>query len=67
MKVTVDRFEGGFAVVETEEGQTFDMPAALLPDKAVEGSVISITLDEAETEKRLKEIKEKMNSMIKNN
>lgn len=66
MKVTIDRFEGGFAIVETEDGKFFDMPAALMPEGAREGSVISIILDEEETEARLREIQRKIDK-LKNN
>jgi hypothetical protein len=36
----VDRFEGEVAVVETEDGQTWDLPRWLLPPAAAPGDVV---------------------------
>lgn len=44
MTWTVDRFEGEFAVIQSGES-TFDVPRSALPDGAVEGSVIALTVD----------------------
>lgn len=52
MRVTIDRFEGGFAVVETEDKNFVNLPGALVPVGAKEGSVLSIDLDGAETTRR---------------
>ncbi|MCH5184518.1 MAG: DUF3006 domain-containing protein [Oscillospiraceae bacterium] len=41
--VTVDRFEGDFAVVETENRETVNLPRILVPD-ASEGDRIRIEL-----------------------
>lgn len=51
MKVIIDRIEGGFAVVELENGSHFNLPTGLLPEGAKEGSVIDISLDKAAEEK----------------
>ena len=56
MKVTVDRFEGLYAVVETENGQMINMPRDLTPDSVQEGDVISIVVDKEETERKRIEI-----------
>ncbi len=49
MKITIDRFEGDFAVVEKEDRSCFNLPLALVPEGAEEGSVLDISIDK-ETE-----------------
>ena len=44
MKVTIDRFEGNYAVVELENKTVFNMPIELLPKGAKEGSVLKLNL-----------------------
>lgn len=41
----IDRFEGNTAVIEIENGKTYNMDKELLPD-AKEGSKITITVEE---------------------
>ncbi len=50
----IDRFEGDWAVVEWEDGITFNFPRALLPEDAVSGDVLtlSVSVDREETERR---------------
>ncbi len=68
MKVTIDRFEGEFAVVELAEAdnKTINMPIELLPSGAVEGDVVSITIDSDETQRRKQHIQDMMNTLFKN-
>lgn len=63
IKVIIDRFEGEFAVVETEDKEMLNIPHKLLPD-ACEGDVVTITIDKDETEKRKKNIKNLMNDLF---
>ena len=65
MKLVIDRFEGAFAVVELPSGQMIDCPKALLPDNAKEGSILNITVDENETDIKLKEVTSRMNKLFK--
>lgn len=65
MKVIIDRFEGDFAVIETEEKKLVNMPKRLLPKDAVEGSVISIEIDKTETDKRRERVSELMDQVWK--
>jgi hypothetical protein len=58
MRIIIDRFEGDFAVVELENKHFTNMPKSLVPQGAKESSVISIELDEKETEKRKQNISE---------
>ena len=51
---TIDRIEGETAVVEIAVGKTVDIPLSALPEGAVEGSVLQITLDEDEKARRKK-------------
>ncbi len=65
----IDRFEGDLAVLETLEGPvfTFSLPKNLLPRKAKEGDVlnIDITINRAETRQRKKAIRNKLDSLKK--
>jgi len=56
--LTIDRFEGEWAVVEWN-GTVFNLPRALLPRDAREGDVleVSITSDAGATEARRRRIK----------
>lgn len=63
MKVIIDRFEGDFAVCEKEDRRMINIERAVIPSEAREGDVLivdggSITIDEAETEKRKRLIEE---------
>lgn len=51
LKVIIDRFEGDYAVVETVDRIMVNLPKSLIPG-AKEGDVISILIDEEETNKR---------------
>ena len=67
-KFIIDRFEGEFAVLEKEEGGTFDVPKSELGD-AKEGDVVLLDdgvyiVDAEETQKRKKLISEKMRKLF---
>lgn len=64
-KLIIDRFEGEFAVCETEELEFINLPKAALPLGAKEGDVISVSIDESETDKRKEKIDGLMNSLFK--
>lgn len=59
MKITIDRFEGGFAIVEKEDRTFFDLPLALVPEGAAEGSVLDISIDKETENSRRERIEEK--------
>ncbi len=63
MKVTIDRFEGGYALVELDDRTIVDMPIELIPAGAKEGDVLSIFIDEEETEKRRERIRKLMEEL----
>lgn len=65
MKIIIDRFENEFAVAELENGETVAVPKILFPSNAKEGSVINITCDDDETEKRRETMKNKMNAIFR--
>lgn len=65
MKVIIDRFEGGFAVCELPDGGFENLPRAFLPEGAAEGAVIDITLNSADTEKRLSEMSARLNRLFR--
>ncbi len=51
MRVTIDRLESGYAVVELEDGAFVTVPASLFPG-AKEGDVFRIEADPEATEER---------------
>ena len=52
MKCTIDRREEDFFVVQTEDAQSYDLPAALLaPLDAREGDILEIRVCREETER----------------
>lgn len=65
MTVIIDRFEGEFARVELSDGKVVDMPRCLLPQEAVEGDVITISVDPDETASRKKRIDNLMGQLFK--
>jgi len=62
--LTIDRFEGNFAVVEVTDG-FINIPIADIPTDAREGDVLILSLDKNETETRKKRIDGMMNSLFK--
>lgn len=61
MRIIIDRFEGDFALCETEKGKILNVPTELF-ENAHEGDVFDISFNEKETLKR----KENINSRLKN-
>ena len=59
MNLTIDRFEGNFAVCETETREMVNIPLLVLPG-AVEGDIINIVIDKSETEQQRKKIEKLM-------
>lgn len=56
----IDRFEGEFAVIETDDGKILNLKINLLPKDISEGDVINLdnlTVDKKETKKRKNDIK----------
>lgn len=62
MKVIIDRFEGDFAVVETEDKVMVNLHKSLIPG-AKEGDVINIIIDEEETQQRKDKIQKMMDDL----
>ena len=67
MKVTLDRFEGDYAVllVRDEETIAIDLPACLLPEGCEEGDILDITItrdveETAETKERVSKLIDKL-------
>ncbi len=56
MKLTIDRFEGEYAVAELPDGSLVNLPKKVLPADAGEGDIINITVDRNETGMRKKRI-----------
>lgn len=63
MKITIDRIEGEYAVVELENKTMLDMSILLIPEGAKEGDIISIEIDKKETETRTKRIEKLMHDL----
>ena len=69
MKVTIDRFEDGYAVllVRGEEDVHIDFPAELLPEGCREGDVLDVDVsrDEKSTEEARKEVSDLIEKLKK--
>lgn len=68
--LTIDRFEGNFAICETKSGATLDLDIDLVDKKAKEGDIITCKdglylLDEEATSKRKEKIKALTQKIIK--
>ena len=63
MKITIDRIEKNFAVVEVSASKLERLPIGLLPKGAKEGDVLSIEIDNKETGKREKVIGNLLNEL----
>ncbi len=64
MVVTIDRFEGEFAVCELEDMSFANLPKAFLPEGAREGSKLRITLDEGLEKATAERIQKKMDDLF---
>jgi len=60
----IDRLEGDFAVVETDNDM-INIPRSELPDGAKEGDVLLLTIRADETDARKKRIEKKMVKLFK--
>ena len=64
IKLIIDRFEGKYAILESQDKDSilFNFPLHLLPQEAKEGTVLSINIDidQKETKKR----KEKIQNLL---
>ena len=69
IKLIIDRFESKYAILESQEKNPliFNFPRHLLPEGVKEGTVISfnIDVDNKETERRRKRIKERLGNLKK--
>lgn len=71
MKIIIDRFEGNYAVCETEGKKFIDIPKSDIPEGAKEGDILRKTdtdyrIEIAETKEKREEIKKRMNSLFVN-
>jgi hypothetical protein len=64
MKVTLDRFENGCAVLLVRDDETIeiDLPACLLPEDCEEGDILDITI--SRDVEGTQEAKERVSSLI---
>ncbi len=63
-KLIIDRFEGEYAVCETQSLEFVNIPKKALPENAKEGDVLTVAIDGGETESRKKKIDGLMNSLF---
>lgn len=69
--LTIDRFEGTYAICEDKEKKMFAIEKSELPDKAGEGDVLSIsnegviTVDKEETKRRREKIARMQNKLFR--
>ena len=64
MILIIDRFEGNFAVVELENKEYVNIPKSAIPMEAKEGDIISVIIEQEETEKRRLEIKKRFSKLF---
>jgi hypothetical protein len=62
MRITIDRFEGDFAVIELPDKSTLNVPRVLFPD-AAEGDVDVISKKERKKTRRLRRIQRKFDRL----
>ena len=62
--LVIDRFEGDFAVVETDKGM-LNIPRSELPPSAKEGDTLRFVIDAGETAARKRRIEGIMDSLFK--
>lgn len=67
----IDRFEGEYAVLETENGMK-NVPRDMLPEEAREGDVLELqngkyTINKKAAEKRRRELRKKLKKLQKEN
>ncbi len=72
MRVTIDRFEGEFAVCEREDRTMINIPRSRLPRRAREGDILiiegdSIKLDSAGTTRKKEAIEKLMKDLWADN
>lgn len=65
MKYIIDRFEGDFAIVELSDKNFVNIPKIAMPTSAKEGSVIDVTIDDAETALRSQRVNKLMGDLFK--
>ena len=69
MKVIIDRFEGVYAVCETENNEYIKIPKSELPQGIKEGDVLNCindkwNIDTATTKERKEKIRNKLNRLF---
>lgn len=67
----IDRFEGEYAVLETDSGMK-NVPRDMLPEESREGDVVELkngayTVNKKAAEKRRRELREKLKKLQKEN
>lgn len=68
-KLSIDRFEGNYAICEDDERRMFAIELAELPKNAAEGDILAIsddgeiTVDAEQTKRRREKIKKLQNSV----
>ncbi len=67
----IDRFEGEYAVLETDSGMKI-VPRDMLPEESREGDVVELkngayTINKKAAEKRRRELREKLKKLQKEN
>ncbi|MGN0615676.1 DUF3006 domain-containing protein [Ruminococcus flavefaciens] len=67
----IDRFEGEYAVLETDSGMK-NVPRDILPEESREGDVVELkngayTVNKKAAEKRRRELREKLKKLQKEN
>ena len=59
----IDRFEGGYAIVEMADGKYIDIPKSELPKNAKEGDCLSLVIDKQKNDERKSKMKKLINEI----
>lgn len=62
----IDRFEGQWVVIATDDRNTFNIPRSLLPTNAKEGDVVTLTvvIDQNTTQKQRQKAKQLLDNFF---
>jgi len=68
LKAAIDRFEGTFAVIRTEDSQEIVWPIRNLPDNTAEGEsiILLVSTSQNDTEERERIARAMLNEILKN-
>lgn len=64
MKFTIDRIEASVVIVESEQGEFYELPKTLFPDSVAEGDIYQLTFLKEETSARKKNMQLRLRKLF---